>query len=98
ERVLRTLPGLAAACRDALLEILRIEAEGVAEELDKIVLARVVVRVGLHGPSVPWCRARIRYRDPRPGPRRAAGRRDRSPAPVGQVRGPAPAREPSAAA
>src|SRR5262249_21700092 len=53
ELVLREEPELDGGCRHALLEVLRVEAEPVPEELDDVVVPRVVVAGGLHGRSVP---------------------------------------------
>src|SRR6185437_1313388 len=39
---------------DALLEVEAVEGEPVAEELDDVVVARVVVPGRFHGQSVPW--------------------------------------------
>src|SRR5207248_11094287 len=43
--------------RDALLEIEAVEGEAVAEELDDVVVAGVVVAGRFHARSVPWPRA-----------------------------------------
>ena len=40
---------LDGGCRDALLEVVRVEAEAVAEELDDVVVAGVVVAGPVHG-------------------------------------------------
>src|SRR3954447_15024932 len=39
--------------RDTLLEVVRVEAEAVAEELDDVLVAGVVVPRSFHGRSVP---------------------------------------------
>jgi hypothetical protein len=39
---------LDGGCRDALLEVLRVEAEPVAEELDDVVVTRLVVAGAVH--------------------------------------------------
>src|SRR5215468_9692795 len=59
---------------DALLEVEAAEGEAIAEELDDVVVARVVVAGRLHGRSVPWCRART----PLPGCARGGPRARRS--------------------
>src|SRR6185437_6265076 len=61
-------PELDGGRGDALLEVEGAEAEVVAEELDDVVLARVVVRGRVHRGSVPW---------PDAGNSRAAGARGR---------------------